>query len=262
MMGKAFFVVLSMGIVATTVSAATVYMEVGNLGTYGWNTVVVQDTQPRGAVTNRVQTGSNGLQFTNGDWNKTQGCWAAISTANYAGVSASSITALNVRLWGHEGDGTDWQPPMLMFTFQKAPGNLSNRYAWWVPWSDGVARAPQTWQTLDALVDGSWVIPNVGGTYTTFAAMLAAYPDLLFPTEADLATMGGVPAGAHSFNLGFATSPFGSSVKTYTDSARGTVDWFEVGISGSVTRYDLFDVPEPATMLMLALGGLALRRRR
>jgi hypothetical protein len=263
MVRKVLVAVLLTGFVASVAGAATIYMDVSQLGTYGWDSVVIKDSSGRGDVNNRTDAGVDGIQFTNGDQNKTRGCAAVISTAAFAGVSASSITALNIRVYGTEGDGTNWQPPVFVFPFAKAPGNLSNRYAWWIPWTDGVARSPQTWQTYDALVDGTWYVPNVNVTKNTFAELLAAYPSMYFPSDADLATMGNFPAGAHSFNVGYVAggTAFDAYVGKYSDSARGSVDWFEVGINGVTTRYDL-GVPEPATMGLLALGGLAMLRRR
>ncbi len=266
MLKQVLLTVVLAGLAASVAGAATIGMNTSQLGTYGWNSVVIADSGGRGAVGDRVQNGSNGIQFTNGDKDKTNSSTAMISTANYAGVAASSITALNIRVWGHEGDGSDWQAPMFVFPFQKAPGNLSNRYAFWIPWSDGVARAPQTWQTYNALTDGTWYVPNVGATFLTFASMLTAYPLMIFPTDTDLALMGKFPAGAHSFNVGYMDGgvDWVNYVGKYSDSARGTVDWFEVGINGETTRFDLNDVPEPATLAILTIGmGLAgIRRRR
>jgi hypothetical protein len=50
----------------------------------------------------------------------------------------------------------------------------------------------------------------------------------------------------------------------YFTSARGYVDWFEVGVSGVVTRYDLGVVPEPGSLALFSFGLslLAFRRRK
>lgn len=270
MIGRGIFAVALSGLAASVASAATTYMNVGTLGNYGWNTVVIPDSSGRGSVTDRVQNGSNGLQFTNGNKELTSGTWAAISTPAFDGVRADAISALNIRVFGTEGDGSDWQPPAFMFAFKRSDTSLSNRYAWWIPWADGTPRAPGSWQEYNALTDGQWFIPNAGGAsphfgrFNSFATMLSYYPDLKFANATEQATIGALPAGAHSFNLGYITSPFSPNVQNYTDSARGTVDWFEVGIGGNITRYDLNDVPEPGTLAALAIGTclIGIRRRR
>ncbi len=266
MVRKLVVATLVAGFVASTAGAATIGMNVSQLGANGWNTVVKADSDGRGSVTDRVQAPSNGLQFTNGDNGKTTKCWAAISTANYAGVAASSITSLKMRVYGTEGDGSGWQPPTFMLAFAKAPTNLSNRYAWWLPWADGTPRAPGTWQEYDAMTDGQWYIPNTGGRYSTFAAMLAAIPAGVLASDAQIATMSadlgaGATGAAHSFNVGHFS--YWNEVAAYHDSARGTVDWFELGVSGVTTRFDLNDVPEPGTLIALVAGGLfCIRRKR
>ncbi len=265
MVRRLLFVVLLIGLAASFASADTVYMNTAGLAANGWTAVVKADSGGRGAVADKLNlAGSNGIQFTNGDKDKTSGCWAAISTASFADVAASSITSLKIRAYGTEGDGSSWQAPSFMFAFKKAPTNLSNRFAFWIPWSNETPRA-SGWAEYDAMVDGSWYIPWIGGRYDTFAAMLAAYSTLTFTTDADLATMSaGFPAGGSSFNVGFFSQY--SEVNSYYDSARGTVDWFEVGINGSVTRYDLADtapVPEPGSLVALVslVGLFGIRRR-
>ena len=47
---------------------------------------------------------------------------------------------------------------------------------------------------------------------------------------------------------------------SWFSGAAGYVDWFEVGVNGNVTRYNL--TPEPATLSLLGLAALMMRRRR
>lgn len=268
MVRKLVVATLVAGFVASTAGAATIGMNVSQLGANGWNTVIKADSGGRGSVTDRSNwAGSNGIQFTNGDNGRTPKCWSAISTANYAGTAASSITSLKMRVYGTEGDGSNWQPPAFMFAFAKAPTNLSARYAWWLPWADGTPRVSGSWQEYDAMTDGQWYIPNANGRYSTFAAMVAATPTLVLASDAEIATMSadfgaGATGAAHSFNVGHFS--YYNEVAAYHDSARGTVDWFEVGIAGNVTRFDLNDVPEPATLMALltGMGLVCIRRNR
>lgn len=266
MVRKAVFVVLMAGLAASAASAADISLYAADLSGTGWNTVVVPDSGGRGSVTDRTWgkkadgvTDELVMQFTNGDKDKTARCWAAISTDNYAGVAASQITSLKIRVYGIEGDGTAWSPPTFLFAFARSPSSLSNRFAEWIPWADGTPRAPGAWMEYDAMTDGQWSIPWIGGSYSTFADMVAAYPEMYFANDTEVQAMMAGFAG-HSFSVGH--FDWINNVNTYHDSARGVVDWFEVGIDGDVTKFYLSEVPEPATIGMLLLGLPLLRRRR
>lgn len=262
MVKKVVLITLVAGLAASAASAADVSLYATDLSGTGWNTVVVPDSGGRGSVTDRLWGTEPVMQFTNGNKELTARCWAAISTDNYAGVAASQITSLKIRVYGIEGDGTAWQPPTFLFAFAKAPTSLSNRFAEWIPWADGTPRETGVWKEYDAMTDGQWSIPWVGGSYSTFAAMVAAYPDMYFANDTEVQTMMAGFAG-HSVSVGH--FDWINNVNTYHDSARGVVDWFEVGIDGDVTKFYLNEVPEPASVALLAMGmaGLiGIRRRR
>jgi len=96
------------------------------------------------------------------------------------------------------------------------------------------------------------------------SAPLAAWPNLTFATAADIASMDSASPNylGKSFGLGYAH--WINEVSAYSDSARGLVDWFEVGVDGVTTRYYLNEVPEPGSILALAaglVGFIGLRRR-
>jgi hypothetical protein len=250
--------VIALAILALSASAyaGTVYMPSVSSLAPGWNMSVVADSSGRGSITNKATAGSNGFQFTLGDKDKTSGVRSILGTTSYDGVALSSITTLKARVMVIEGDG-NYQAPKFVLKLQKAIDNVSDRTLEWIPFSDGVTRVVNTWFDLDATVDGSWICPNTGATYLTLAAAQAAIPGGLITSSSTY-----WPLLPYGFSIG--SNNWVSNVSTYNDNSRGVCDWFEVGINGVNTKYDLYDVPEPGALLALAtglIGFVGLRRR-
>ncbi|MDM8006596.1 MAG: PEP-CTERM sorting domain-containing protein [Phycisphaerae bacterium] len=263
MVKKVVLIALMAGLAAGVASAADVSLYATDLSGTGWNKLVLPDSTGRGSVTDRLWGTEPCMQFTNGGKDR-GGKYAAISTGNYAGTKAAQITSLKIRLYGIEGTGSTWQAPMFVLALEKNPGDTNNRIAWWIPWADTTAREPGVWKEYDAMTDGQWYVPNAAGArFATFGALTTAYPNSVLATDSQVSAWGfgaGATGTAHSFNVGFASMY--NEVLDYGNDARGVVDWFELGIDGAVTKFYLNEVPEPATLVFLALGSLLVIRRR
>jgi len=258
--------VLVLCVFALSLSAAyagTVNMKVADLTTYGWKATAKSSVaEPGASVQDKLNyAGSNGIQFSPKRSVSNDRAYAAISTSAFQGVAISSITSLSIRTFGAEGDGSAWQPPTFQLWLYKAPTNLSLRPIVYLPWTGGNARAPGSWNTYNALTAGNWYCPWTGATYANWAAVVAGIPEGFI---SDAAAGANTPTG-QAFEVG-ALPAFNETI-TYFSSARGTVDWFDVGISGVTTRYDLGEVPvpEPGSILALTMGlvgFVGLRRKR
>ena len=262
-----FLAVCCLALSITAASAGTVNMTLANMGDQGWTSVIIVDSSGRGGIYEKAgpyggePVGNNMFMFTEGSVSRASNPWSAITTTNYNGVTLSRITALAMRTSGFEGGSgydNDFQPPHFLLSFVNSGGNT--RCAEWFPWFNGIARDPGNsadakFGTYDAMVDGSWFCAWTGGTYPDWASMITALTDCTIVAK---------PPGysnwrGDGFSVGYGM--YDSSNVKYNNDGRGLVDWFDIGIDGTTTRYNL--VPEPGSLALLALGGaLVLLRRK
>ena len=191
------------------------------------------------------------FMFTEGSVNRAATPWSVITTTNYNGVTLSRITALAMRTSGFEGgDANNFQPPHFIVSFVNSGGNT--RCAEWMPWTDEIPRTPgnsaaANFNTYDAMTDGSWFCAWTGGWYNTWADMLASLggdcyivPSNAYGTEA---------WRGDGFSVGMGV--YDSSNAKYNSDARGLVDWFDVGIDGTTTRFLLAEVEQVAAVVQI-----------
>ncbi len=252
------------GVLGVSVARADVNLTLDNLD--GWKVTATSvyhtPTDPATTVTQTTDYGGQGnFRFSTGPMNVSwQFEWAGLSTEAFAGKTLASITSLRIRNYGVSGDNAaSWQPPTFTWVVDK--GDSNQRCITWIPWSAGNAREPGLWHEYDAALTGQWLVEETGVKYNSLAALKAALPSAYFEYTAELPIDWGY-ASQQAFNVG--NCPLYDVDRAYFTSARGYVDWFEVGVNGVVTRYDLGVVPEPGSLALLAvgLGLVALRRRK
>ncbi len=248
-----------LGALAST-AMADVNLTLDNM--QGWKATATSvyhtPTDPATTVTQTTDymggSGYSNFRFSTGPMNTSwQFEWAGISSDAFAGVSLANITSLKIRNFGAFGNNpASWQPPTFVWAVDKGDG--SQRCIIWIPWSDGNARDPLVWHEYDAAATGQWLVQETGVKYNSLAALKTALPNAYFEYTAQLPVSYGY-ASQQAFNVG--NCPLYDGDRAFFTGTAGYVDWFEVGVNGVVTRYDLGVVPEPGT-LALMLAGLGL----
>jgi hypothetical protein len=248
-------------VVSVVANAATVNLTTDNLAANGWKSTAtfVWGGSTNATVTQTSDYSAGNFRFFTGTMpNSWEFQWAGISTNAFAGTTLASITSVKIRNFGAYGDGPNWQPPTFTWVVDK--GDTNQRCITWKPWANGNARELLVWHEYDAAVTGQWFVEETGIYYNSLAALKSALPNASFEPTAELPLDWGY-ASQHAFNVG--NCPLYDSDRAWFNGASGYVDWFEVGVNGVVTRYDLGIVPEPCSLVLVAgfIGLAGLRRR-
>ncbi len=243
-----------------SMASGAVILRLDNLAANGWKATAtnVYGGSPNASVTGTTSYGSDNFRFFTGSMNTSWIFqWAGISTDAFAGTPLASITSARIRNFGYAGDNIyNWQPPT--FTWVVDLGNGDQRCITWIPWTNGNARAPQAWHEYDAATSGQWHVGETGVNYNSLASLKAAMPNAYFEYASQLPLDWGY-ASQQAFNVG--NCPLYDEDRARFSNTSGYADWFEIGVSGNVTRYNL--VPEPGSLAILAAAlaaGLARRR--
>ena len=90
---------------------------------------------------------------------------------------------------------------------------------------------------------------ETASSWNSLAELKTRLPNAYFEYTAELPLDWGY-ASRHAFNVG--NCPLYDQDRAWFGNARGYVDWFEVGVNGNVTRYNV--VPEPGCLALVGLG--------
>jgi hypothetical protein len=265
--------IIMSALAVSVASAADVNLTMDNLAANGWKTTAtfVWGGSTDASVTQTEDYGAGNFRFFTGtmptSW---QFQWAGLSTGGLAGTPLNQIGNLSMRTFGNFGDNAvSWQPPSMTFLLSRN-GNTADRCLVWLPWTSsnlGTSnpRTPGVWNEYDLMTTGRWRIMETGVNYSSFAAAVAAL--YVGQSSVTLGNAGQLPldwgyASQQALNIG--NIPLYDEQRASYSGVAGYVDWFQIGVNGVVTRYDLGVVPEPGSLVLVAVGFglLAIRRRK
>lgn len=182
--------------------------------------------------------------------------WAGLSTNLFDGKAINTINHFRIRTAGFEGDGSSWEPPSIYLQISK--DGLNQRNVRFLPYASYGRGTAWTFYEYDLIGANAKWFCMIDGVVRTWSSVLSTWPAAIF----DSTVTTPLPSG-QVFNV-FNGCAINSEV-TYGSSARGMVDWVEIGFTdGSFYKFD-FVVPEPGSLIALAaglVGFIGLRRRK
>lgn len=259
---------------AATAYATTIRVSDSNYANLGWKKTTIlaaggeagQQVGFRGPGQGTLPDNAEGVHPICKKTDSTHFNWASLSMNFANGIQLDTITTLKIRVTGYEGDGTSWEPPSVFLGVTKDGTNSRNLRA--LPYATYGRGTAKTFYTYDLLGSCKWQ-DSSSALVRTWTSTMAWIPDARLDCQTkawETVTRTGVTwqtPSRNNFEI-FEGATMNEDTK-YSSSARGTVDWVEIGFADGTNYVFDFVVPEPASFLALltgALGILAVRRRR
>jgi hypothetical protein len=258
------FALVALGVLALSAVALADTIVVGehNYAALGWTITVKAGPEGPGYVKFRARGDTipplvEGIECAPRKSLANNLAWAGLSTNMFDGIALSTITHFKIRTAGFEGDGSAWEPPSVYLQISKDGTNQRNiRF---LPYASYGRGTNWTFYEYDLIGPNAKWFCMIDAKVRTWAEVLTAWPAAIF----DSTVTTPLPSG-QVFNI-FDGCAINEEVK-YGSSARGMVDWVEIGFSnGTFYRFD-FVVPEPGSIFALTTGLIGLigfaRRRK
>ncbi len=226
---------ITLCLAAGAAQAETVKITANNYDSLGWTKTLKTGPEPGQAVNfeMRSTTTPKYVGAVTCSPKKSQSnnlAWAGLSANLFEGRLLSEVTHFRIRTCGFEGDGSSWEPPSIYL--QGSKDGLNQRNIRFLPYASTSRGASWTFYEYDLMGPNSKWFCMIDGTVRTWQQVLAAWPNWQF----DSTVTTPLPSG-QTFNV-FNGCAINQEV-TYGSSARGMVDWVEIGFSsGEFYRFD------------------------